>query len=187
MKKDIETSPQSTRDHSPKPKRMKKRREHEIHSDDSDTIPLSKLKSPTPIIQSKRKRAEAFHDKLNRRGIASTNPTPKSNGPKSGQRPSGPKKNSTKAKEKPPLSSDVWKVLQEKGWVYRTGPEPFNKGKRIILMTSSFVKQNDSPALITLSTLISLRPKGWCYTSWHATRDSLFSQRSSNTSRREKG
>jgi len=127
VKKDIETSPQSTRDHSPKPKRMKKRREHEIHSDDSDTIPLSKLKSPTPIIQSKRKRAEAFHDKLNRRGIASTNPTPKSNGPKSGQRPSGPKKNSTKAKEKPPLSSDVWKVLQEKGWVYRTGPEPFNK------------------------------------------------------------
>lgn len=175
MKKDIEKSPRSTRDHSPKPKRMKKRREHDIHSDGSDTIPLSKLKSTTPIIHTKRKTSEAFHDKHHRRGIALTNPTPKSNGPKSGQKPSGSKKNSTKAKEKPPLSSEVWKILQEKGWVYRTGPEPYNKGKTIIFMTSPVAKQNNSPALALLSTRISLRPKGWRYTSWHATRDSLFS------------
>ena len=28
-----------------------------------------------------------------------------------------------------PFSSEMWKVLQEKGWKYKTGPEPYNKGK----------------------------------------------------------
>jgi len=27
------------------------------------------------------------------------------------------------------VSSEVWKTLQEKGWTYKTGPEPYNKGE----------------------------------------------------------
>jgi hypothetical protein len=36
-----------------------------------------------------------------------------------------------------PFSSKIWKVLQEKGWKYKTGPEPYNKGKTEIVGCSS--------------------------------------------------
>lgn len=57
-----------------------------------------------------------------------------------------------------PFSSDVWKILQEKGWKYKTGPEPYNKGKSRVV-TSSRSSCYSEPDRIRLPNIQFMSPQ----------------------------
>ena len=131
--------PASTKKHTPtsNPGKKRKQRDNEVHSSDSeeDDMPLSALKGGTA---KKRSAVKAQSRQTSASGSKSMSHKPAkakaahSVNDRNGDQPAKVKSSSTKKMPpaRPLVSNDLtkyWKELEEKGWTYKTGPEPYNK------------------------------------------------------------
>ena len=152
------TKPSSTKRTPPaKTERRKKRTKEEIthlsdsdDDDDNDSIPLSSLKrtnilsmcTPQHLASkkpsnsdesSRQKPKKAKSPKVShvRSGNSSVRTTPKSMKVAKINGTTPERERAVALGGNTFLSSEIWKILKEKGWTYRTGPEPHNKGNFI--------------------------------------------------------
>jgi len=120
-----------------KPDKKRKHREEKVDASDSDDddIPLSALKGETAKKPSAAK-AQSRPNSASGSKAASRKPINTKAAPavydRNGEPPAKVKASSTKkvTTMRPLLSNDLskyWKELEEKGWSYKTGPEPYNK------------------------------------------------------------
>ena len=111
---------------SPSMSAAKKRMHTEATADDSDSdsesdrLVLSALKQPAE--SSRHKKQVATSD-----NVSASKPTETGSTTKSKKRQESATKGDSKLL---PFSSQIWKELQDKGWKHKTGPEPYNKGKK---------------------------------------------------------
>jgi len=133
--------PVSTKKRTPasKPGKKRKQREEKVNSSDSedDSMPLSALKGKVAKYQSSVKaKAESRQTTASVTKAVSHKPTTKAKAThavydRNSDPPTKVKSSSTKKMtSRPLLSNDLskhWKELEEKGWSYKTGPEPYNK------------------------------------------------------------
>ncbi|KAL9181049.1 hypothetical protein ACHAXT_009854 [Thalassiosira profunda] len=116
--------------HTPATKKGRKRAEMPSHSDsdsDDDDVPLSTLKS-AGTSSSNKKRRKSYGSRQTK--------TPSA---KKAERASSPKPAKDRSSDassvetaltsntSPVTNKDAWKVLKEKGWRYRAGPQPYNQ------------------------------------------------------------
>jgi hypothetical protein len=124
--------PKSTKKRTPASKSSKKRKQSEEEDaysseSDDDALPLSALKNNPGKKNSAVKAQQARQSS----GSSSKSVPPKPTKAKAGGNSSAKVKASSTKKSAPAVSAlsndKYWKILVEKGWTYKTGPEPYNK------------------------------------------------------------
>ena len=159
----IRTPPPATTTASKKRKKKELPPDSESDSSDDDEegeeMPISALKNAPATSSSNKRRKKSYGSRqakvpamgeerrvspkvaavTHRSGdTSSVDTTPASNQTSAKSKDGSVKQSSSKSENDiSVLSSDVWKKLQEKGWKYQTGPEPYNKGE-FIFFASTF-------------------------------------------------